>query len=361
MGLFDTVGSLGVPKTWISAGLNKIGIHPNWNGQYGYHDTSFPIPRKQFATVEGKKTWKAIIVYAFQALSLEENRTSFEPTLLYYPEALTKVNAVSEPNPNSEAEYDSSEPQPEQEQIGHGTEFRQCWFPGVHTDVGGGYERACHDISDIAFAWMVDRCAERDLAFADDLIERLKPITLNVRDPKADPKMASSKRNEPLPVDNGWAMSKEHDELHTAKFLVGGWVTRTPGQYFLGNTQKEDVVYATHEEMHPSVRVRMMQYKNKDGSPWRPAALQGFTLGKDENGWRWEKKVDIKDSKGEQQTVVIPECTLWWNEEEEQDFPEPLEIQLLTPDAKKLLKSDCDELVKSLQPAPTKAKKWFWQ
>jgi len=52
LGLFDTVGSLGVPDTWISSGLNTVGIHPNWNSSYGYHDTSLPAPKRKSSLLE---------------------------------------------------------------------------------------------------------------------------------------------------------------------------------------------------------------------------------------------------------------------------------------------------------------------
>lgn len=50
LGLFDTVGSLGIPRGMVTSGLNKLGINPGWNDSYGYHDTSFPIlPSKRRA------------------------------------------------------------------------------------------------------------------------------------------------------------------------------------------------------------------------------------------------------------------------------------------------------------------------
>ena len=44
LGLFDTVGSLGIPQGMLTSGLKKLGLNPHWNDSYGYHDTSFPIP-----------------------------------------------------------------------------------------------------------------------------------------------------------------------------------------------------------------------------------------------------------------------------------------------------------------------------
>lgn len=45
MGLWDTVGSLGVPETTLTSGLKKFGLLHDMNESYGYHDTSLPTPK----------------------------------------------------------------------------------------------------------------------------------------------------------------------------------------------------------------------------------------------------------------------------------------------------------------------------
>jgi hypothetical protein len=35
-------------------------------------------------------------------------------------------------------------------------DLQQCWFPGAHHNIGGGYPD--NGLADIALAWMVDRC-----------------------------------------------------------------------------------------------------------------------------------------------------------------------------------------------------------
>jgi len=49
MGLFDTVGSLGIPHGMFTSALKRLGVNPHWNDSYGYHDTSFPIPDSKLA------------------------------------------------------------------------------------------------------------------------------------------------------------------------------------------------------------------------------------------------------------------------------------------------------------------------
>ncbi|KAG8757298.1 hypothetical protein FRC14_002181, partial [Serendipita sp. 396] len=298
LGLFDTVGSLGVPKTSLSNMVEKFGFHLPWSNKYGYHDTSFPVPTKkdlgtqesseQSEAPEGseqsapKDNWKGFIWRTYQALSLDECRASFDPTLLYHPV------------------------QTERPTIGDGPEFFQTWFPGVHTDVGGGYERAYRDISDLTFAWMVDRCeGQLDFEPIEVLHEQLLKPSFHPKDPE-DPIGALKNVSKP----SEWGLSKEHDEFHTLKFRLAGAINRTPGQYFL-NTEidKGNVKYTTNEYMHPSVRMRLLE--KKDGG-WKPPSLGGFKFekGQNEHEYQWRAEVDLVD--GKKETVIIPEEPVPW-------------------------------------------------
>jgi uncharacterized protein (DUF2235 family) len=71
--------------------------------------------------------------FAFHALAIDEKRKPFEPTLW---------RKQSESPPSQVLE--------------------QVWFPGVHSDVGGGYPR--HGLSDGALLWMADRAIHAGLA-----------------------------------------------------------------------------------------------------------------------------------------------------------------------------------------------------
>ncbi|KAG8846271.1 hypothetical protein FRB91_000956 [Serendipita sp. 411] len=267
LGLWDTVGSLGVPKTWISHALSKVGISFNLNKEYEYHDTSFPIPSSD---------WKGFIVAASQALSIDETRLSFSPTLMYAP--IQPANELA---------------------FGHGTGFSQVWFPGVHTDIGGGYSRSYQDISDITFAWMVDRC-KGSLKFRPtrNLHEELRQPSL----PILDPVYEADKVLPDPPVCKGWGQSVLHDEARSLKFRAGGTAARTPGQYFLDKTHEIlGTGFETREEVHVSVRMRMMQ-----DPTWRPAALAGFKLTKHEDGRYYWYKI-VKQRGKEPKEVALPE------------------------------------------------------
>lgn len=98
IGVWDTVGALGIPGH-----LDRV-----FTRFYQFHDTELG----------------AHVEHAFQALALDETRSEFEPAVwTQMPESKT-----------------------------NGQVLRQVWFPGVHSNVGGGYDE--HGLSDIALAWM---------------------------------------------------------------------------------------------------------------------------------------------------------------------------------------------------------------
>ena len=65
------------------------------------------------------------VQHAFQALALDEHRLPFSPTIWETPAGRTDLD------------------------------LRQCWFPGVHSNIGGGYPDTM--MPDITLAWMVSR------------------------------------------------------------------------------------------------------------------------------------------------------------------------------------------------------------
>ncbi|MCO6418482.1 DUF2235 domain-containing protein [Siccirubricoccus sp. KC 17139] len=97
LGVFDTVGSLGIPGNLDAAFAHF----------YQFHDTELG-PH---------------VAHAFQALALDERRVDFAPAIWFQA-------------PDAPASQ----------------ELRQMWFAGAHSDVGGGYND--HGLSDIALAWM---------------------------------------------------------------------------------------------------------------------------------------------------------------------------------------------------------------
>jgi uncharacterized protein (DUF2235 family) len=109
IGVWDTVGSLGIP-------IDGSGFGRLVNGLWGFHDTEL----------------SSRVRYAYQALAIDEQRGPFRPTAW---------TLGSEPADQT---------------------LEQVWFSGVHCDVGGGYRDPA--LSEIALLWMADRASDAGLA-----------------------------------------------------------------------------------------------------------------------------------------------------------------------------------------------------
>jgi uncharacterized protein (DUF2235 family) len=112
IGVWDTVGALGIPWSGIPA-IDRL------NRRWAFHDTRLSSSVKA----------------AFQALAIDEARKPFEP-------------AVWQQKPGAADQR-----------------LEQVWFAGVHCDVGGGYPQT--GLADIALRWMVDRARSCGLAFRE--------------------------------------------------------------------------------------------------------------------------------------------------------------------------------------------------
>ena len=120
IGVWDTVGSLGIPA--IVGSVDPI--------LFGFLDTGLHVD----------------VLNAYQALAIDERRVEFPPTVW------------------------TSSPAP-------GQTMEQVWFAGFHNDVGGGCAET--GLSDIALSWMMNRAKALGLEFADQAWSRY-----GVLDPK---------------------------------------------------------------------------------------------------------------------------------------------------------------------------------
>ncbi len=124
IGVWDTVGSLGVPIQTL-----------NWfNEEYQFHDVKL----------------SSDVDYAYHAVALDEKRGMFEPTLWELSNSVRKENV---------------------KQV-----MEQVWFPGSHCNVGGGY--ADSGLSDITLDWMIQKARATNLGFKESYLnEKIKPNT----------------------------------------------------------------------------------------------------------------------------------------------------------------------------------------
>lgn len=109
LGVFDTVGALGIPDDMAILNLFD---DPR---DFEFHDTEL-----------GKH-----VQTARHAVALDEMRASFTPTLWTAPQGQTHPD------------------------------MKQVWFPGVHSDVGGGYLET--GLSDAALDWMIGEAKAQGL------------------------------------------------------------------------------------------------------------------------------------------------------------------------------------------------------
>ncbi|HUK36198.1 MAG TPA: DUF2235 domain-containing protein, partial [Vicinamibacterales bacterium] len=117
IGVWDTVGSLGIPAI---IGLDDPLL-------YGFLDTGLHPD----------------VLNAFQALAIDERRAEFPPTLW------------------------SSAPAP-------GQTIEQMWFAGAHCDVGGSYPET--SLSDIALGWMMNKALALGLSFDEGVLAKYSDV-----------------------------------------------------------------------------------------------------------------------------------------------------------------------------------------
>ncbi|MCS3898520.1 DUF2235 domain-containing protein [Bradyrhizobium barranii] len=134
LGVFDTVGSLGVP----------LGIS-RFKKSHSFLNTSLRTPN----------------IAAAHALAIDEHRPDFAPTL--WTRSVPKDPDADQPRaPRSVAEAE------------------QRWFVGAHANVGGGYSNDL--LSQRPFAWMMKRAAAQGLSFRSD-VDQFSPT---IRSPVID-------------------------------------------------------------------------------------------------------------------------------------------------------------------------------
>lgn len=116
VGAWDTVGALGLPLNGFSL-LNRR--------RYRFHDARL----------------SPIIRHAYHALAIDEKRRTFQPSLWENPSA---------------------------DQV-----LEQRWFAGVHTNVGGGYER--DGLANCSLHWMKDKATALGLGVDERFLSYYKP------------------------------------------------------------------------------------------------------------------------------------------------------------------------------------------
>ncbi len=116
IGVWDTVGALGIP----------VGLFKSFNKKYEFHDVSLADN----------------ILHAYHALAIDERRRPFSPSIW----------ALREGSPQT---------------------LEQGWFAGVHSNVGGGYEK--DGLANAALHWPKDKAHDHGLEFDDSFLAHYRP------------------------------------------------------------------------------------------------------------------------------------------------------------------------------------------
>jgi hypothetical protein len=117
IGVWDTVGALGIPGSRLCAAA------------FEFHETALgPHVR-----------------HAFQALAIDERRGNFQGAVWVPFDPRRRRRGAPPDAPQAAAPVHDGPPQV----------LEQVWFPGVHSNVGGGYPK--HGVSDTPFLWMLSK------------------------------------------------------------------------------------------------------------------------------------------------------------------------------------------------------------
>ncbi|GKU14691.1 unnamed protein product [Fusarium langsethiae] len=295
VGVFDTVGSLGIPDLpWTRFNLKflekTIGIT-----EPGFHNIHL----------------SPYIQHAYHALALDEHRGPFSPSLWHFP-----TNKDQAPKPAKDVKQLWSDWEKLRDSK---SDLLQVWFPGVHINIGGGNDDPLTDkksdfeqIALISYGWMCEQVAPF-LEFAEggslgdlgksavqDRYNLLKPLLTNIQngDEKdyggglLTSRIAASLdrtgikkaevRKVPEETIRGWATGPIIDSF-TGAMIASGSIDRTPGNYSKDDKGRE--LGETYEMIHPCVKYRM----NKVAS-YKPRALRGFERTTDgKKGYVWKK------------------------------------------------------------------------
>jgi hypothetical protein len=179
-----------------------------------------------------------IVEHAFQALALDEQRAPYQPTVWEQPDGPNKLKTL-----------------------------KQCWFPGVHTNVGGGYDDA--GVANITLAWMMSHL-QGLLDFDEDYIDYLHHQQVQ-------------RELEKRKAVRGWGLGELVNSQAGIRALTPS-KARTPGEYHATDPQTgvntKTPLRQTNEYVHSSIRVRLA-LKGRgigDHGVYDPKALKGWKL-----------------------------------------------------------------------------------
>ncbi|KAF5553007.1 hypothetical protein FNAPI_6925 [Fusarium napiforme] len=303
VGVFDTVGSLGIPDLpWTRFNLKflekAVGI-----ADPGFHNIHL----------------SPYIHHAYHALALDEHRAPFSPSLWHFP--ANKDHHPPKPAKDVEQLWSDWE-KIYKNSSATKKQLEDAWgavVDGVHINIGGGNDDLLTEkksdleqIALISFAWMCEQVApylqfvedgslsELGKSAVQDRYNLLKPLLTNIQngdEKDYGPGPLSSRisasldrtgikkadvRKIPEETVSGWATGPIVDSF-TGAMIAGGSVDRVPGNYTKDDKGRE--IGDTYEMIHPCVKYRMSKIPS-----YKPKALRGFERTTDGGrGYVWTK------------------------------------------------------------------------
>ena len=199
---------------------------------------------------------------ALQVLAIDEHRTAFGPTIWEHPQEGKKTMLK---------------------------ELRQCWFPGVHSNVGGSYPDT--GVADLTLAWMVSHLSHLLDFDPDYLLEQQRLNIAWYKDQiKPDPSDITKSNKKQEENVRAWGFGKIYNSDSWIDRYLTGIIVRTPGEYCRVDAQTNNKVRLenTKEYIHPSVRVRAELHGRgtNDSNDYTPGALVGWTLYKPDEDYK---------------------------------------------------------------------------
>lgn len=134
VGVWDTVGSLGIPAGFVFA--------DTFNQRYQFHDLSL----------------SRIVQHARHAIAIDERRLTFKPTLW------DNLDTLNEAASNASRSLDGGQP------------YLQQWFPGDHATIGGGGD--VNGLWQASLVWVVEGAIACGLGVDP---QRLEEYRTNIR------------------------------------------------------------------------------------------------------------------------------------------------------------------------------------
>ncbi|KAL8672650.1 MAG: hypothetical protein Q9168_002891 [Polycauliona sp. 1 TL-2023] len=256
--VWDTVGSLGIPRVrWLS----RFRLQDQSSKEFRFYDTSLDN----------------CIENAYQALALDENRTAFSPAVWEKPQ-------------------------------GNMTNLRQVWFPGDHSNIGGGHPD--QGMANITLAWMMSQLTPFIDFDSDYVLDVYDETKLHYKETDQKPRP--------------WSFGKIYNYLKGI-YLLDGATIRTPGMYCRidPNTGQptSKPLRQTNEYIHPSARTRLeLDGPGKeDRGAYEGKALDPYKLKYEDNPTNSTRPLALWVSRSKRKGVArreLPESPLWDKEKQ---------------------------------------------